>query len=187
MGAGSRSGGTNMTEHLGDGEEQTKELPGGDKGAVTTGVVGAAAGAYTGVTGTTIGGAEAGAVARAGVLKIKAYFNGVDTPIMLGETTLLVKIIGSIRAVSTGLDLGKEESLIHIGSYIASLLGQGGSDNVNLAVVGVLFVLEAVATWWRSALIWRTSFTTAVVSVVQGLHGILSNLVAVRERRTYHV
>ncbi|PHT48086.1 hypothetical protein CQW23_12294 [Capsicum baccatum] len=151
-----------------------------DRGAATTGVVGAAAGADTGVTGTTVGGAKAGAVAGVdgsnpvngdiivitgatlyavsnvseikkaafltvyfvptafgpGVSEINAYFNGVDTPIMLGATTLLVKIIGSIGAVSIGLDLGKEEPLIHIGSYIVSLLGQGGSDNVNLAGIG---------------------------------------------------
>eukprot|EP01018_Ginkgo_biloba_P024751 Gb_03967 [translate_table: standard] len=33
-------------------------------------------------------------------------------------------------------------------------------------VGGVLFVLEEVASWWRSALLWRTFFTTAVVAVV---------------------
>ncbi|KAJ8767898.1 hypothetical protein K2173_020838 [Erythroxylum novogranatense] len=31
---------------------------------------------------------------------------------------------------------------------------------------GVLFSLEEVATWWRSALLWRTFFSTAVVVVV---------------------
>ncbi|KAG5624527.1 hypothetical protein H5410_009745 [Solanum commersonii] len=133
-----------------------------------------------------------------GVPEIKAYLNGVDTPNMFGATTLFVKIIGSIGAVSAGLDLGKEEPLIHIGSCIACLLGQGGSDSYKLSwhwlryfnndrdkrdlitygsssgvcaafrapVAGVLFVLEEVATWWRSALIWRTFFSTAVVVVV---------------------
>ncbi|XP_023772798.1 chloride channel protein CLC-a isoform X1 [Lactuca sativa] len=33
-------------------------------------------------------------------------------------------------------------------------------------VGGVLFALEEVATWWRSALLWRTFFSTAVVVVV---------------------
>ncbi|KAJ8475911.1 hypothetical protein OPV22_019638 [Ensete ventricosum] len=32
-------------------------------------------------------------------------------------------------------------------------------------VGGVLFALEEVASWWRSALLWRTFFTTAVVAV----------------------
>ncbi|KAK9272851.1 hypothetical protein L1049_003229 [Liquidambar formosana] len=133
-----------------------------------------------------------------GIPEIKAYLNGVDTPNMFGATTLIVKIIGSIGAVSAGLDLGKEGPLVHIGTCIASLLGQGGPDNYHLRwrwlryfnndrdrrdlitcgassgvcaafrapVGGVLFALEEVATWWRSALLWRTFFSTAVVAVV---------------------
>ncbi|KAG9157749.1 hypothetical protein Leryth_017855 [Lithospermum erythrorhizon] len=133
-----------------------------------------------------------------GIPEIKAYLNGVDTPNMFGATTLIVKIIGSIGAVSAGLDLGKEGPLVHIGSCIASLLAQGGPDNYRLKwrwlryfnndrdrrdlitcgsssgvcaafrapVGGVLFSLEEVATWWRSALLWRTFFSTAVVVVV---------------------
>ncbi|KAK4367373.1 hypothetical protein RND71_011165 [Anisodus tanguticus] len=118
-----------------------------------------------------------------GVPEIKAYLNG---------------IIGSIGAVSAGLDVGKEGPFIHIGTCIASLLGQGGPDNYQLSwhwlryfyydrdkrdlitygsssgvcaafrapIGGVLFALEEVATWWRSALLWRTFFSTAVVVVV---------------------
>lgn len=33
-------------------------------------------------------------------------------------------------------------------------------------VGGVLFALEALTSWWRSALLWRAFFTTAVVAVV---------------------
>ncbi|XP_051140859.1 chloride channel protein CLC-b-like [Andrographis paniculata] len=133
-----------------------------------------------------------------GIPEIKAYLNGVDTPNMFGATTLIVKIIGSIGAVSAGLDLGKEGPLVHIGSCLASLLGQGGPDRYRIRwrwlryfnndrdrrdlitcgsssgvcaafrapVGGVLFALEEVATWWRSALLWRTFFSTAVVVVV---------------------
>lgn len=99
--------------------------------------------------------------------------------------------------MSAGLDLGKEGPLVHIGSCIASLLGQGGPDNqikwrwlryfnndrdrrdlitcgassgvcaaFRAPVGGVLFSLEEVATWWRSALLWRTFFSTALVAVV---------------------
>ncbi|KAG1331480.1 chloride channel protein CLC-b [Cocos nucifera] len=112
--------------------------------------------------------------------------------------SLLLQIIGSIGAVSAGLDLGKEGPLVHIGACIASLLGQGGSGNYCLKwrwlryfnndrdrrdlitcgassgvcaafrapVGGVLFSLEEVASWWRSALLWRIFFSTAVVVVV---------------------
>ncbi|XP_068654252.1 chloride channel protein CLC-b [Aristolochia californica] len=133
-----------------------------------------------------------------GIPEIKAYLNGVDTPNMFGASTLIVKIIGSIAAVSAGLDLGKEGPLVHIGSCIASLLGNGGTTEYRIKwkwlryfnndrdrrdlitcgsasgvcaafrspVGGVLFALEEVATWWRSALLWRTFFGTAVVVVV---------------------
>lgn len=109
-----------------------------------------------------------------------------------------MQIIGSIGAVSAGLDLGKEGPLVHIGACISSLLGQGGPDGYQIKwrwlryfnndrdrrdlitcgsssgvcaafrapVGGVLFALEEVATWWRSALLWRTFFSTAVVVVV---------------------
>lgn len=94
--------------------------------------------------------------------------------------------------------MGKEGPLVHIGACIASLLGQGGTDNHKLKwrwlryfnndrdrrdlitcgassgvcaafrapVGGVLFSLEEVATWWRSSLLWRTFFSTAIVVVV---------------------
>ncbi|XP_020525513.1 chloride channel protein CLC-a [Amborella trichopoda] len=133
-----------------------------------------------------------------GIPEIKAYLNGIDTPNMFGAPTLIVKIIGSIAAVSAGLDLGKEGPLVHIGSCIASLLGQGGSTRYHLTwkwlryfkndrdrrdlitcgsasgvcaafrapVGGVLFALEEIATWWRSALLWRSFFSTAVVVMV---------------------
>lgn len=133
-----------------------------------------------------------------GIPEIKAYLNGVDTPNMFGAPQLIVKIIGSIAAVSSGLDLGKEGPLVHIGACLANLLSQGGSDRYRLRwrwlryfnndrdrrdlitcgassgvcaafrapVGGVLFALEEVATWWRSALLWRTFFSTATVVVV---------------------
>ncbi|XP_021737397.1 chloride channel protein CLC-a-like [Chenopodium quinoa] len=133
-----------------------------------------------------------------GIPEIKAYLNGIDTPNMYGLPTLLVKIFGSIGAVSASLDLGKEGPLVHIGACIASLLGQGGTEKHRVKwrwyrymnndrdrrdlitcgsssgvcaafrspVGGVLFSLEEVATWWRSALLWRTFFSTAVVVVV---------------------
>ncbi|KAL6623157.1 hypothetical protein ACP70R_033036 [Stipagrostis hirtigluma subsp. patula] len=133
-----------------------------------------------------------------GIPEIKAYLNGVDTPNMFGAPQLIVKIIGSIGAVSSGLDLGKEGPLVHIGACLANLLSQGGEGRWRLRwrwlryfnndrdrrdlitcgassgvcaafrapVGGVLFALEEVATWWRSALLWRTFFSTATVVVV---------------------
>lgn len=50
------------------------------------------------------------------------------------------------------------------------LITCGASSGVCAAfrspVGGVLFALEEVATWWRSSLLWRTFFSTAIVVVV---------------------
>ncbi|CAN6338239.1 unnamed protein product [Urochloa humidicola] len=123
---------------------------------------------------------------------------GPGIPNMFGAPQLIVKIIGSIGAVSSGMDLGKEGPLVHIGACLANLLSQGGEGRWRLRwrwlryfnndrdrrdlitcgassgvcaafrapVSGVLFALEEVATWWRSALLWRTFFSTATVVVV---------------------
>ncbi|KAK6122670.1 hypothetical protein DH2020_043586 [Rehmannia glutinosa] len=129
------------------------------------------------------------AAAGSGIPEIK----GIDTHGILLFRTLVGKIFGSIGSVGGGLALGKEGPLVHIGACIASLLGQGGSTKYHLRsrwlqiftserdrrdlvtgvaaafrapVGGVLFALEEVTSWWRSQLMWRVFFTSAIVAVV---------------------
>ncbi|KAF5482233.1 hypothetical protein F2P56_002821 [Juglans regia] len=138
------------------------------------------------------------AAAGSGIPEVKAYLNGVDAPGIFTLRTLVVKIVGSISAVSSSLLVGKAGPMVHTGACIASLLGQGGSKKYGLTwgwlrffkndrdrrdlvtcgsaagiaaafrapVGGVLFALEEMASWWRSALLWRSFFTTAVVALV---------------------
>ncbi|XP_042518001.1 putative chloride channel-like protein CLC-g isoform X1 [Macadamia integrifolia] len=138
------------------------------------------------------------AAAGSGIPEVKAYLNGVDAPGILSKRTLFVKIIGSITAVSSSLNVGKAGPMVHTGACIAALLGQGGSKKYGLTwrwlrffkndrdrrdlvtcgsaagiaaafrapVGGVLFAFEEMASWWRSALLWRAFFTTAVVAIV---------------------
>ncbi|XP_043806511.1 putative chloride channel-like protein CLC-g isoform X2 [Manihot esculenta] len=138
------------------------------------------------------------AAAGSGIPEVKAYLNGVDAPGILSLRTFVVKIIGSISAVSSSLLIGKAGPMVHTGACIASLLGQGGSKKYRLTgkwlrffkndrdrrdlvtcgsaagiaaafrapVGGVLFALEEMASWWRSSLLWRAFFTTAVVAIV---------------------
>ncbi|KAA8545435.1 hypothetical protein F0562_020219 [Nyssa sinensis] len=88
------------------------------------------------------------AAAGSGIPEVKAYLNGVDDHSILAPSTLFVKIFGSIFGVAAGFAVGKEGPMVHTGACIASFLGQGGSRK------------------WRSALLWRSFFTTAVVAVV---------------------
>ncbi|CAM6118423.1 unnamed protein product [Calypogeia fissa] len=138
------------------------------------------------------------AAAGSGIPEVKAFLNGVDTPNIFSFKTFFVKIFGAIGSVAGGLIVGKEGPLVHIGSCIAAILGQGGSRKYHLTwrwlrffkndrdrrdlvtcgsaagvaaafrapVGGVLFALEEVTSWWRSPLLWRAFFTTAVVAVV---------------------
>ncbi|XP_010241599.2 PREDICTED: putative chloride channel-like protein CLC-g [Nelumbo nucifera] len=148
------------------------------------------------------------AAAGSGIPEVKAYLNGVDAPRIFSLRTLVVKIVGSITAVSSSLFVGKAEPLVHTGSCIASLLGQGGSKKYGITwgwirffnndrdrrdlvtcgsaagiaasfrapVGGVLFAFEEMASWWRSALLWKSFFTTAVVAIVlQGLVDICNS------------
>ncbi|GJM96283.1 hypothetical protein PR202_ga13104 [Eleusine coracana subsp. coracana] len=113
------------------------------------------------------------AAAGSGIPEIKGYLNGVDTHGILLFRTLVGKIFGSIGSVGGGLALGKEGPLVHTGACIASLLGQvtcgcaaGVAAAFRAPVGGVLFALEEVTSWWRSHLMWRVFFTSAVVAVV---------------------
>ncbi|KAK1434674.1 hypothetical protein QVD17_00423 [Tagetes erecta] len=136
--------------------------------------------------------------AGSGIPEVKAYLNGVDAPAIFSFRTLLVKIVGSITAVSSSLNVGKAGPMVHTGACIAALTCQGGSKKHGLTwrwlrffnndrdrrdlvtcgsaagiaaafrapVGGVLFALEEMASWWRSALLWRSFFTTAVVAIL---------------------
>ncbi|KAH6779281.1 Voltage-gated chloride channel family protein [Perilla frutescens var. hirtella] len=70
--------------------------------------------------------------AGSGIPEVKAYLNGVDAPAIFSLRTLIVKIVGSICAVSSSLNVGKAGPMVHSGACIAALLGQGGSKKFGL-------------------------------------------------------
>ncbi|KAL6974095.1 hypothetical protein U1Q18_028278 [Sarracenia purpurea var. burkii] len=133
--------------------------------------------------------------AGSGIPEVKAYLNGVDAPGILSFRTLVIKIVGSITAVSSSLLIGKAGPMVHTGACVAALMGQVGSEKYwrclqyfkndrdrrdlvtcgsaagiaaafRAPVGGVLFALEEMSSWWRSALLWRAFFTTAAVAIV---------------------
>jgi chloride channel 3/4/5 len=62
--------------------------------------------------------------AGAGVPEIKTILSGFVIPEFLGFKILVLKAVGAIFAVASGLPLGKEAPLIHIGACIANLVAQ---------------------------------------------------------------
>ncbi|PRQ46288.1 putative chloride channel, voltage gated [Rosa chinensis] len=81
---------------------------------------------------STITSLVAPAAAGSGIPEVKAYLNGVDAPGIFSIRTLIVKIVGSITAVSSSLLIGKAGPMVHTGACVASLLGQGGSKKHGL-------------------------------------------------------
>ncbi|KAL0403840.1 UNVERIFIED_CONTAM: putative chloride channel-like protein CLC-g [Sesamum radiatum] len=70
--------------------------------------------------------------AGSGIPEVKAYLNGVDVPAIFSFQTLVVKIVGSICAVSSSLNVGRAGPLAHTGACVAAIVGQGGSKKFRL-------------------------------------------------------
>lgn len=62
------------------------------------------------------------AAAGGGVTLVMAYLNGNDIPNFFKFETLVAKVIGTICTISSGLPLGQEGPMIHIGGAVASTL-----------------------------------------------------------------
>ncbi|KAK9947499.1 hypothetical protein M0R45_003121 [Rubus argutus] len=113
---------------------------------------------------STITALVAPAAAGSGIPEVKAYLNGVDAPGIFSLRTLIVKIVGSISAVSSSSNwkgrAHDRRDLITCGS------AAGIAVSFRSPVGGLLFALEEMASWWRGALLWRAFFTTAVIAIV---------------------
>ncbi|XP_065321613.1 H(+)/Cl(-) exchange transporter 7-like isoform X2 [Gordionus sp. m RMFG-2023] len=67
-----------------------------------------------------------------GISQIKCFLNGVKIPNIVRLKTLTIKIFGIICAISSGLIIGKEGPMIHIGSIIGAGVSQGCSSTLKL-------------------------------------------------------
>jgi Voltage gated chloride channel len=67
------------------------------------------------------------AAAGAGVTLVMAYLNGNHIPNLLRVRTMVTKIIGCAFGVASGLAIGPEGPMVHIGACIASNITYGTS------------------------------------------------------------
>ena len=64
--------------------------------------------------------------AGSGIPEVKAYLNGVRVPSFLNSRTFFAKTLGTILAVSSGLCVGPEGPLVHLGAMVGSSLTRSG-------------------------------------------------------------
>jgi H+/Cl- antiporter ClcA len=63
--------------------------------------------------------------AGSGIPEIKAFLNGISLRGLVRLRVLLAKVVGVCFSVSSGIPIGKEGPMIHIGSIIGAALSQG--------------------------------------------------------------
>ena len=65
--------------------------------------------------------------AGSGIPEVKAYLNGVKMENLLRYAVLMPKVLGMCLACSSGLPLGKEGPMVHVGAIVGAALSQGKS------------------------------------------------------------
>ncbi|KAK9853352.1 hypothetical protein WJX84_009701 [Apatococcus fuscideae] len=71
--------------------------------------------------------------AGGGVAEVMAYLNGCQLPKVFNVRTLLVKFVSCAAAVGSGLPVGPEGPMIHIGAMVGAALSQGHSTTLNFS------------------------------------------------------
>ena len=133
--------------------------------------------------------------AGSGIPEVKAFLNGTNTPRFLTPIAGLVKVVGICFSVSSGLIIGREGPLIHIGAICGNLLSTrpgapkrwkglfradrhkrdfvsagaaaGVAGAFSSPVGGICFAFEEASSFWRLSLTWRTFLCTMLTTSTQ--------------------
>ncbi|KAB7504952.1 H(+)/Cl(-) exchange transporter 3 [Armadillidium nasatum] len=123
-----------------------------------------------------------------GIPEIKTILSGFIIRGYLGKWTLLIKSLGMMLAVSSGLSLGKEGPLVHVSCCIGNILSYmfpkygrneakkreilsaaaavGVSVAFGAPIGGVLFSLEEASYYFPLKTLWRSFFAALVAAFV---------------------
>ncbi|KAI0243796.1 glycerol ethanol, ferric requiring protein, partial [Massospora cicadina] len=126
--------------------------------------------------------------AGSGIPQIKTILGGFAFPHFLGESTLMIKTIALVLAVSSGLSLGKEGPSVHLACCIGAVISKwfskfrdsqvknreilSAAAAAGVAVAfgsptgGVLYSLEELSTLFPKKTLWRSFFGCLVATVV---------------------
>lgn len=126
--------------------------------------------------------------AGSGIPEIKTILSGFVIPHFLDLKVLVIKAIGAVFAVATGMCLGKEGPFVHISTCVAYLVGMlfpkysengrklrellsaGCSAGLSVAfgapIGGVLFAYEEISTFFPRKVLWRAFLCSLFAAVV---------------------
>lgn len=126
--------------------------------------------------------------AGSGIPEVKTILGGFVIREFASPNTLLIKCVGLILSVSSGLNLGKEGPMVHVGVCCADLcsklsqkynlnqakkrelLSAAAAAGVSVAfgapIGGVLFSLEEVSYYFPHKTLWRSFFCATLAAIV---------------------
>ncbi|KAL8695826.1 MAG: hypothetical protein Q9224_003132 [Gallowayella concinna] len=126
--------------------------------------------------------------AGSGIPEIRTILSGFVIPHFLDLKVLIIKAIGAVFAVATGMCLGKEGPFVHIATCVAYLVGMlfpkykengrkmrellsaGCSAGLSVAfgapIGGVLFSYEEISTYFPRKVLWRAFLCSLFAAMV---------------------
>jgi hypothetical protein len=118
--------------------------------------------------------------AASGIPEVKAYLNGFRTPKFSYRMLLFVKIFGTILSVSSGLMVGPEGPLVHLGAIIGSLITRTRYLELQTAKLGSRYPILNTLFGWEDPKIYK-----AQPSLWSKLMQALSNFRSDEARRDF--